>query len=451
MAFAQQDYGVAFSRRTAITLQRAPTLLALTNTDYESEIRRNGVNSVEIQIPDWGDVGQVTETTSIADFNAKWGDPNEPGANQVRLTLGTELKQNDGLGHYDEMSVPWPVLERSRNRQANRSALAVEDIISRTFIGLATTGTGPVAGGTGANGNAGPIASLGTVGTANSVAIGGNSGGAGWGKPLGTNALAVLGAGIQAAVEAFRMHMTRNFAILGEPMGGMPGELFAVADPFVWKLFKDYLRSQNRFLESLNATLWTPAMGGIFAPGSRRYNGAWDGVDLIDSLSPSFQPAQTSDGTKAAGWPIFFGTRQAVTRVLTRQNAQYLSPLTNQIAPRHELRQWRYLVMGLVNAGLAARATVASSKNDSDTAGAGYKIDDKTGVGSWRGKAADDLTVWNDPSAAPEGPPPPDPNIDTDEAIAQLADQMREIAAAVAELRAEVAPPAPAKPAAAGE
>ena len=363
MAFAQADYGTAFARRTAITLQRAPTLLALTNNDYEAEIRRNGMNQVEVQIPDWGSVGQVTTTTTIADFNAKWGDPNYPGSNQRMLTLASELKQNDGLEHYDEMSVPWPVLERTRARQANRNALAVDDIIGNTLVGLSTSGTGPVAAGTGANGNAGPIGALGTIGTSDSVGIGGDSSATTtWGKPVGTNALTVLGKGIQDAIEDARMHFTRNFAILGEPLGGMPGELWAVADPFVWRVFADYLRGENRYLEMLNATLWTPDAGGIFTRGSRRYNGRWSGIDLVESLSPAFQPKQTNDTTKAAGWPIVFGTRQAVTRVLTRQFSQYLTPMTNQTAPRHELRQWRYLVMGLVNSGLAARATVASLK-----------------------------------------------------------------------------------------
>jgi len=454
MTFTQQDFGTAFSRRTAITLQRAPTLLGLTNTDYEAEIRRNGVNQVEIQIPDWGSVGEVTETTDIADFNAKWGDPNVAGANQVRLTLGTELKQNDGLGHYEEMAIPWPVLERTRGRQANTMSLKIDDIVGRVFIGLAVTGAGPNAAGSGANGNAGPIASLGTIGTQNSVAIGGNAGtpfgsGPAWGQLLGTNALDVIGAGIQQAVEGYRMHMTRVFAILGVPMGGMPGELFALADPFIWRAYREYLRKENRYLESLNATLWTPSMGGIFAPGSRRYNGQWDGVDLIDTLSPSFQPAQTSDATKAAGWPILFGTRMAVTRVLTRQYSQYLTPLNNQIASRHELRQWRYLVMGLVNSQLAARATVASTKNDSDRDG--YKVDPDTGIGRWVGRAADDLTLWNDPGAAVDTVPPA-PMVTTDEMIAQLTDEMREIRALLAEAAAERepaasadAPPEPAK------
>lgn len=364
MAFAQADYGVAYARRTAITLQRAPTLLPLTNTDYEGEMRRRGVNQVEIQVPDWGSVGNVTETTTIADFNAAWGAPNYAGAFQITVTLATELKQNDGLRHYDESAVPWPALERTRSRQANKQSLAVEDAISKYWIGLATSGTASNDAGSGANGNAGPIEGFTGIGTANSVAIGGNAAGAGWGQPLGTKALDVLGAGIQAAVENFRMHMTRNYAILGMPMGGTPGEMFAVADPFVWKIFRDYLRGENRYLEALNETLWTPSMGGIFAPGSRRYNGRWDGVDLIDSLSPSFQPAQTNDTTKAAGFPIFFGTRQAVTRVLTRQWAQYLTPTTNQTAPRHELRQWRYLVLALVNSPLAGKAIVASTKSD---------------------------------------------------------------------------------------
>ena len=367
MALDQRDYGERFSRLSRIVMEQQSRVLPLLTRNPELE--QAGANEVIKQDIQFGSMGDVTTRTGT-DKGGAWPAANELDLHQITLTMDSELTQVDVIKDFDIRKAPIDLVAARAFETGNKHALDLDAKAAAYMLALSTDTSKPSAeDGSGVNGNAGPVGVIPTVGavTANKrVGIDGDRTSATFGEAVSedsavTNPLEVIGSGLRKTFSRMRAIAEETYMANGVYFGGAPGELWISAHFRVILVLQTYFETVLKLpYPQLNEGILQADTPNIFQPGTNDYAAKIDGVRFVPQVGAQWAPAQTNAASKAAGWPIVFGTDRAIEYGIEGPRSLTIDTMQNQRNIQNERRSLAYWGVGLVNAPLLYRGIVAS-------------------------------------------------------------------------------------------
>ena len=332
MAFdVPTDLETIYSRRTAITLHREPTIMQLMNRAWEADVMR--AHQTVISVPDLSAAAATTRTRE-----ANYPTANTLGARQITLAVDQHLQANFKVHYLDMMEVPWPILEQSRQEATMTMSEQIEDNLVAYLDSLSTT----------------------TLARYDTTVADGNIGLKSYGGSAGPFINGAGEAGSTATVDAksyilsfIKFCATRFMKInvsRGQYIGDMPSgnEMFCLLHPELFDLLVDWLAEQDYHWDMLTSGL----LDGPSILQSDQWRGQLSKINIITSNSLTQPPATDASGSP---WRIYCGTPKAVAFAMRPILTHIWSDAQNETSPSTVVRQLCDFGRVLVNNDLLIR------------------------------------------------------------------------------------------------
>ena len=302
MALAAEDRKQVWSAQTTIELREKSMAYTMFDTSWSDEWE-NGASKVTIPKPNFAATGKQGVSAEDRTRGGDWPTAREGDSAVVVMSRQGSKAASNKIDWEENIEIPWPIVERYRNRQAFEIASEIDRAIFDAAIAAPSTTI--------------------SAGTEDTHEV-----------PKTFPYTAVIPSGrdhpLMEAIDDFALRMVRVNAIdgAGSPTGSASSP-FMIVQPELVRSLRAWLRSLGLNFDPLTAELLrgNPGLAG------QGYVGNLSGVSLFQ-----WNHLRVPDGTE---WLCYAGVREAFAVGVRPVLVQYFDPANNQVEdnPSYLFRQ----------------------------------------------------------------------------------------------------------------